>query len=38
VEILRVLAAQETGAIVTVEKHSAAGGLGSAVADVLAEQ
>ena len=30
-------AAEETGAIVTVEEHSAVGGLGSAVADFLAE-
>ena len=30
-------AAQQTGAIVTVEEHSAVGGLGSAVADFLAE-
>lgn len=30
-------AAQETGAIVTVEEHSIIGGLGSAVAEVLAE-
>lgn len=32
-----VAAAQETGAIVTVEEHSVFGGLGSAVAEVLAE-
>jgi transketolase len=30
-------AVTETGAIVTVEEHSTVGGLGSAVADVLAE-
>ena len=30
-------AARETGAIVTVEEHSVIGGLGSAVAEVLAE-
>ncbi len=30
-------AATETGAIVTIEEHSVVGGLGSAVADVLAE-
>ncbi|HEX5773906.1 MAG TPA: transketolase C-terminal domain-containing protein, partial [Geomobilimonas sp.] len=33
-----VKAARETGAIVTAEEHSIVGGLGSAVAEVLAEQ
>lgn len=33
-----VRAAKETGAIITVENHSVIGGLGSAVAEVLAEQ
>ena len=33
-----VSAAKETGAIVTCEEHSVIGGLGSAVAEVLAEQ
>ena len=33
-----VRAARETGAIVTAEEHSIVGGLGSAVAEVLAEQ
>ena len=33
-----VRAAKETGAIITVENHSIIGGLGSAVAEVLAEQ
>lgn len=32
-----ILAAQETGAIVTAEEHSIIGGLGSAVAEVLSE-
>ncbi|MBT0652283.1 transketolase family protein [Geomobilimonas luticola] len=35
---LIVKAARETGAIVTAEEHSIVGGLGSAVAEVLAEQ
>ena len=33
-----ILAAQQTGAIVTAEEHSIIGGLGSAVAEVLSEQ
>ncbi len=33
-----VKASQETGAIVTVEEHQRAGGLGSAVAEVISEQ
>jgi len=33
-----VLAARETGRIVTVDNHNIYGGLGSAVAEVLAEQ
>ena len=33
-----IKAAKETGAIVTVEEHSTIGGVGSAVADVLAEE
>jgi len=33
-----VQAAQETGAIITVEEHSVIGGLGSAVAEVLCEE
>lgn len=33
-----VLAAAETGAVVTVEEHSVRGGLGGAVAELLAEQ
>lgn len=37
-EKLIVQAAQETGAIITCEEHSVIGGLGSAVAEVLAEQ
>lgn len=36
-EALVIKAAQETGAIVTAEEHSIIGGLGSAVAEVLAE-
>jgi len=31
-------AARETGAVVTLEQHSVIGGLGSAVAEVLAEE
>ena len=37
-EELVVAAAKETGKVVTVEEHSVIGGLGSAVADVLAEK
>ena len=37
-EEIIVAAARETGAIVTAEEHSIVGGLGSAVAEVLAEQ
>ncbi len=37
-EELLLRAARETGAIVTVEEHSVIGGLGSAVAELLAEQ
>ena len=37
-EDLVVAAAKETGKVVTVEEHSVIGGLGSAVADVLAEK
>ena len=37
-EELVVAAARETGKVVTVEEHSIIGGLGSAVAEVLAEQ
>ena len=33
-----VLAAAETGAIVTVEEHSVCGGLGAAVAEVVCQQ
>ena len=36
-EKLIIECARETGAIVTVEEHSVCGGLGSAVAEVLAE-
>ena len=36
-EELIIECARETGAIVTVEEHSVCGGLGSAVAEVLAE-
>jgi transketolase len=32
-----IKAARETGAVLTVEEHSIAGGMGSAVAEVLAE-
>ncbi|MBQ4559169.1 MAG: transketolase family protein, partial [Tyzzerella sp.] len=37
-EELVIAAAKETGKVVTVEEHSVIGGLGSAVADVLAEK
>ncbi|CUO72005.1 transketolase family protein [Eubacterium sp. am_0171] len=37
-EDLVVVAAQETGKVVTVEEHSVIGGLGSAVCDVLSEK
>ena len=37
-EELVIAAAKETGRVVTVEEHSVIGGLGSAVADVLAEK
>ncbi|MDQ3009042.1 MAG: transketolase family protein [bacterium] len=37
-EAVILKAAQETGAIITAEEHQVAGGLGSAVAEVLSEQ
>ena len=37
-DVEAVLAAAETGAIVTVEEHSVCGGLGAAVAEVVCQQ